>query len=300
VSAPSDRRPPIAAAGGVVWRQDGDDLLVSLVHRPRYQDWTLPKGKPRADEQLLRAAVREVAEETGAVVEVGRRLAPVEYPLSDGGRKRVSHWTMRYLQGEHQPGPEVDAIRWLTVAEAAHRLTYPIDRAVLADFARIPVTTTTVLLMRHAKAGKRSHYPGDDRLRPLDRIGRRHARESVAMLACFRPQRILSADRVRCQQTVQPLADFLGLQVDSAPEFSDEGYLEDPAKSAAALGALADEPGTSLVCSQGEAIPGLLSDLLAVSNVSVDKLNARKGSVWALSLVAQRLVAADYYPHPNS
>lgn len=295
----STRTTPILAAGGVVWRQDGADLLVALVHRPRYDDWTLPKGKSQPDEQLLVAAVREIAEETGASVEVGRRLRPVEYPLTNGGHKRVSHWSMRYLTGEHVPGDEVDRMCWLTVAEATQRLTYPVDRAVLADFARIPPDTGTVVLMRHAKAGRRSEWKGEDRLRPLDKIGRRHAREVVPVLSGFGPRRVLAADRVRCEQTVQSLADRLDLKVESAPEFSDEAQARHPDQTLASVRALANEPGASVICSQGSAIPGLLADLDVPANRK-DRYPSRKGSIWVLSFLAGRVVAGDYYPHPNA
>jgi len=294
VTASTGRRSRTSAAGGVVWRQDGPHLLVALVHRPRYEDWTLPKGKVNGAEPLLLAAVREVAEETGAEVQVGRRLNPIEYRVGDG-RKQVTHWSMRYLDGDHQPSDEVDRVDWLTVAEATQRLTYPIDRVVLADFARLPADIATVLLMRHASAGKRSEFQGDDRLRPLDPTGRRHARASVRPLAAFRPARILAADRVRCEQTVAPLADQLGLPLRPAPEFSDEAFLAEPGRAVAALHRLAGEPGSTVICSQGDAIPGLLDELAAPAMPHV----ARKGSVWALSLVGRRVVAADYYSHPH-
>jgi phosphohistidine phosphatase SixA/8-oxo-dGTP pyrophosphatase MutT (NUDIX family) len=284
------------AAGGVVWRLDGPHLLAAVVHRPRYDDWTLPKGKVELGEPLLLTAIREVAEETGAQVQAGRRLSVVEYPIADGTIKRVSHWAMRYLAGEHVPNDEVDELRWLTVAEATQRLTYPIDRYVLAEFARVPADTRTVLLIRHAKAGKRSEYRGDDRARPLDKIGRRHAREAAEVLAAFAPQRVLSADLVRCQQTVQPLADRLGLPVQTTPEFSDEFYQREPARSRAALHHWAEQPGVTAICSQGEAIPGLLADLQAPAM----PYPARKGSLWVLSLLGRRVVSADYYPRPTS
>jgi 8-oxo-dGTP diphosphatase len=294
VTASTGRRVTTLAAGGVVWRQEGADLLVALVHRPRYDDWTLPKGKTGPNEQLLLAAVREVGEETGAAVAVGRRLAPIEYPLGDDGRKRVTHWAMRYLGGEHTPSEEVDRISWLTVAEATQRLTYPIDRVVLADFARFATVTSTVLLLRHARAGKRSQYQGDDRLRPLDKIGRRQARESVELLSAFRPERILTADRRRCEQTVAPLGERLGLPVLTVPEFADEAYLADPARTAESLYRHAEQVASTVICSQGSAIPGLLADLA----VPVEHHNARKGSLWVLSLAGRRPVAGDYYPHP--
>lgn len=290
------RTTPLLAAGGVVWRQDGRDLLIAVVHRPRYDDWTLPKGKTRSGEQLLVAAVREILEETGADVEVGRRLTPVEYLIGSGERKRVAHWSMRYLGGDHQPSAEVDEIVWLTVAEATQRLTYPVDRAVLADFARVPTPTRTLILMRHAKAGKRSEWKGDDRLRPLDKIGRRHAREVVPVLETFRPQRILAADRVRCEQTIAPLAAHLRLPVKPAPEFSDEAQDADPMRTLQSALALTRLPGSTVVCSQGSAIPGLLYEW----DVPSTDYPSRKGSIWVLSVLEERVVAADYYPHPNA
>jgi 8-oxo-dGTP diphosphatase len=290
----STRKPPATpAAGGVLWRADNGSLFIAVVHRPRYDDWTLPKGKLNPGEQPLLAAIREVWEETGARVEVGRRLATVEYPVGTQ-TKRVSYWAMRYLGGEHEPADEVDQIRWLTVTEATRLLTYPIDRGVLADFARLPATATTMLLVRHAKAGKRSEFRGDDRLRPLDKIGRRHARDSVRFLAAFNPQRVLAADRLRCEQTVLPLAKSLSLRVQIAPEFSDESFSEDPERTVKAFLTLAASPSNAVICSQGVAIPGLLQRLDAPA---VD-LPCRKGSVWSVAVHRGLVIAADYYPHP--
>ena len=284
------------AAGGVLWRQDADQLLVAVVHRPRYQDWTLPKGKLHAGEHPLVAAVREVEEETGAQVEVGRRLTSVEYPIGPDAIKRVSYWTMRYLGSRHRCDDEVDQLRWATVAEASQQLSYPADRGVLADFARLPSATRTLLLVRHARAGKRSDFCGDDRRRPLDKIGRRQAREAVPVLSAFAPQRVLAADRLRCEQTVAPLAERLGLQVSSRPALSDEGYQRDPAASLAVVRELLELPGTTLICSQGEAVPGLLAQL----GVPGAPHPARKGSAWALSIADRGVVAADYYPRPRA
>jgi 8-oxo-dGTP diphosphatase len=282
------------AAGGVVWRARANALEVAVVHRPRYDDWTLPKGKVGPGEQPLLAAVREVGEETGARVEVGRRLATVEYPVGPS-TKRVSFWAMRYLDGEHQPTDEVDEVRWLTVAEATQLMTYPIDRGVLSDFARLPAAATTVLLMRHAKAGKRSEFHGDDRLRPLDKIGRRQARDSVPFLLAFNPRLVFAADRVRCEQTVQPLAEALGQQLVVAPEFSDQAFIEDPQRTLKSFYSLAAGPFNIVVCSQGVAIPGLLQLIQAPAT----EFPCRKGSVWAVSVFRGSVIAADYYPHPT-
>lgn len=291
----SPRRKATPAAGGVLWRHDGPDLLVAVAHRPKYDDWSLPKGKLQPGEHVLAAAAREVCEETGARVEVGRRLACVEYPVDSNALKTVHFWAMRHRGGEHTANDEVDSLRWLTIAEAAKLMTYPIDRGVLADFARLPAETRTLLLVRHARAGKRSEYDGDDRLRPLDKVGRRDARALAPLLALFAPRRVLSADRVRCKQTVAPLADCLGLEVTSAPLLSDEGFAADPPQALGSVRSLMHEPGTSVVCSQGSAIPALLDEL----GVQSPRHPTRKGSAWALSTSRGAVVAADYYPRPK-
>jgi phosphohistidine phosphatase SixA/8-oxo-dGTP pyrophosphatase MutT (NUDIX family) len=281
-----------------VWRSDGPSLLVALVHRPRYDDWSLPKGKLEPGEHPLINSVREVAEETGSLVEVGRRLISVEYEFSESV-KRVHYWAMRHVGGNHTPSKEVDEVRWLPADEASCLLSYDVDRDVLADFARYPAVTTTVLLIRHAKAGKRSAFAGVDQLRPLDKIGRRQARDAVALLTAFGPQRILAADRVRCEQTVEPLATRLALPIVSAPEFSDEAYAEHPQAAVRSLTALLNGPDASVVCSQGVAIPGLLQALEVPRGRHSGPYSCRKGSVWALTWAAGADIKADYYSHPG-
>lgn len=131
---------PIEAAGGVVWRRDPDtnDIEVCLVHRPRYDDWTLPKGKLDAGESHEAAAEREVMEETGYRVRVGRPIGETTYAKNDRGRIRpkvVRYWSMEAVGGDFSPGAEVDEVAWLTIADATRRLTFEHDRALLTRFA---------------------------------------------------------------------------------------------------------------------------------------------------------------------
>ena len=289
--------PVIPAGGGVVWRNDGDgrNLQVALVHRPRYDDWTLPKGKLIDGEYPLLGAVREVAEETGARVAVGRRLLTVSYPIEQN-TKRVSYWSMRYLSGEHEPGSEVDDIRWLDPASAADALSYAQDRQVLQEFQSKPAATALLLLVRHAKAGKRSAYRGEDSLRPLDRIGRRQARHLMTVLQTFAPVNVLAADLVRCEQTVRGLAERLSVEVTSAPAVSDAAFAEDPKRATKFLRELAAQGGVSVICSQGDAIPGLLDRMQIPAKPPYP---SRKSSFWALSILDDQVIAADYYPRPS-
>jgi 8-oxo-dGTP pyrophosphatase MutT (NUDIX family)/phosphohistidine phosphatase SixA len=282
--------PPIAAAGGVIWRGRHGDLEVALVHRPRYDDWSLPKGKLREGESELAAAVREVGEELGATVAVSRRVGRVRYDVG-AARKTVSYWAMQYLHGEFSATDEVDEVEWLAPAKARKRLTYSLDRAVLADFAALPVPDSVILLVRHAKAGKRSDWRGDDAFRPLDEVGLRQAERLTQLLICFAPDQVISADRTRCVQTVQPLADRLGLTVRVDRIFADESYEASPSTTQTAVLALAKPGWVSVICSQGLTIPSLVETLGTGGTPS----DTRKAAAWALSLVDGDVIAADYY-----
>jgi 8-oxo-dGTP pyrophosphatase MutT (NUDIX family) len=137
----------VRAAGGVVWRAGAGGVVeVVLVHRPRYDDWSLPKGKVDDGETWLQAAVREVDEETGFAVEVGPLLGDVTYPVPRRGAHRaggpvtkvVRYWSLRAVGGAFAPNDEVDEVRWLPPEDAAGLLSYDLDRDVLAWFLRLP------------------------------------------------------------------------------------------------------------------------------------------------------------------
>ena len=118
----------VQAAGGVVVR----DGRVAVVHRPKYEDWTLPKGKLDPGEGFEEAALREVEEETGFRCELRRELPSTSYRDSKDRPKVVRYWEMTPAAGEFVPNSEVDELRWLTPDEAAGLLTYDRDREVLA------------------------------------------------------------------------------------------------------------------------------------------------------------------------
>jgi len=125
----------VRAAGGVVWRHGPQGVEVLVVHRPRYDDWTFPKGKREpADATDERTAVREVEEETGLRCVVGHELTASSYRDRKGRRKDVRYWEMTVAGGTFTPNAEVDEIRWLAPAEARDQLSYELDREVLASF----------------------------------------------------------------------------------------------------------------------------------------------------------------------
>jgi len=287
----------ILAAGGVLWRPVATGIELCFVHRPRYDDWSLPKGKLHADELPLAGAVREVTEETGTHPVVGRRLPTQHYELGPD-RKYVEYWAMTPTDGTFVATDEVDSLRWVSPADAVTTLTYDRDRTLVARFAAEPVPTATVLLVRHAKAGSRSSWSGDDVLRPLDATGRAQAAGLRRALPWFGPRRVLSPDLLRCVQTVEALAADLGVPVEPEPALTEEAYEKDPQRGLdRLLAAAAGDERVVVVCSQGGVIPDMVGKLAAEHGVRLPggKVPARKSSAWALSFRDSALVAADYY-----
>jgi 8-oxo-dGTP diphosphatase len=272
---------------------------VAVVHRPRYDDWTLPKGKLDRGETVPQAAVRELAEETGFDVVLGRHLNTVRYSV-DGAAKQVDYFAARVIGGQFEPNEEVDELRWLTVPQAREILTYPQDVAVLAEFTRLPPETTSVLLVRHAKAGKREGWHGPDSQRPLSPAGRRQAAALHDMLPLFGAGSMHSAPPERCVQTIAGLAQDLGRTVVLEPSLGEQDYSGDPVAGQRRLLDLLAGEGTPVVCSQGGVIPALISALAKQSGLDLPEVRAKKGSLWVLSFVhpGPELIAADYWPSP--
>ena len=180
-----------------------------------------------------------------------------------------------------------------------NQLGYPHDRKVLRRFAKYPVDTQTVLIVRHGTAGSKSRYKGDDRKRPLDKHGRAQAESLVGQLLAFGAGELYAADRVRCHQTLEPLAEELGV---THPQRAgvDRGGLFRRIASAARQRVLeiAAAGGTPVICTQGKVIPDLIAWWCDRDGVRPDKSRNRKGSTWVLSLSEGRVVAADHIGSP--
>ncbi len=298
----------IRAAGGLLWRPPAsgatgpEDHEVAVVHRLRYDDWSLPKGKLGGREEPLLAAVREVGEETGRLVRVGRRLSTVRYDVGDLA-KAVQYWAMRDAgplgTGEIGDVDEVAALEWLPGRALTERLTYADDRSVLEAFRRSPEVTSLVVLVRHARAGKRTEWDGDDRLRPLDPRGAAQAAALARLLEVFGPTGVFAAPRTRCEQTVGPLAARLDLPVTSVPELTDEAFEADPHGAVEAVTRVATSTPVAVICSQGTALPGVLEDWLPPRVLStVRSTETRKAAWWVVGVRAGLPVWVDRYDRP--
>ena len=288
---------PVRAAGGVLWRPaaTGDAIEICVVHRPQLRDWTLPKGKLHGHEHSLVAATREVLEETGVRGHPQLRLPEVSYVMENGIGKTVDFWLMRAdaAAGVAVADPtEVDEVMWLSPAAAMERLTDASYARLVEQVAAMPPVTALTVLVRHAHAGERKAWSGNDALRPIDEQGQIQAEGLAELAALFEPQRLYAATPLRCKQTVQPLADKLDLPIVTDSAFAEPADLvELPAKVRVATGRLAElrAGATAVVCSQGKVIPPLLAGLRATDDASEYK--TPKGGGWLLTWSGDRLLA---------
>jgi 8-oxo-dGTP diphosphatase len=267
----------VRAAGGVLWRPADGGPEVAVVHRPKYDDWSLPKGKLNKDEPHLVAALREIREETGYTGRAGWSLGETSYATRDRGEtvpKTVRWWAVRADAGAFMPNDEVDELRWLT-PEAALDL---LDGAEpLRRWASVPVDSAQLLLVRHATAGDSSNWDGPDELRPLDSNGRAQTELITRVLACYRPVRIVTAPPLRCVDTVRPLAQQLGLPVEPDPLIGEDNA---PSRPVVHLVSLAVAGETVVVCSQAAVLQPVLQALAP----DLGEAGVRKGSVWSVVL----------------
>jgi 8-oxo-dGTP diphosphatase len=287
---------PVRAAGGVVWRPAAGGPSVCLVHRPRHDDWSLPKGKLTAGEPTLVAAVREVLEETAVRAAPQVRLPSVSYWVGEGLPKTVDYWSMRELSAaEFTPNDEVDELRWLPVTEAARLLTYAHDGDVLRAFHALPSVSATVTLIRHAEAGDRRAWRGPDSARPLEPEGERQGAALANLLALFAPERLVSASPRRCLQTLAQLADRLDLPIEVDTAFDETPATPDGATAAAHLVARARSAPSTVVCGQGGSIAPAVAHLLG-DEQNVSRYHTPKAAGWLLAFAGAAVAGSDRLP----
>jgi 8-oxo-(d)GTP phosphatase len=283
---------PIEAAGGLIARASPDGPRVLVVHRPRYDDWTFPKGKNEAGEESIDAAIREVAEETGQQPRPVSMVGETPYPV-DGTKKVVRWYGMRAQQPmPFTPNEEVDEIRWLTTEEAPALLSYDHDRKLLerVDLEAL-LTTGTLYLVRHGSAGDRHAWTGDDQARPLSGKGDLQALGLVKTLKERPLEAIFTSPYVRCVQTIRPLAEATGLEIVEHPALAEgEG-----GKATREL--VRELAGTNAVlCSHGDVIPALIEWMVDKGMGLKSEYDWKKGSTWEIEIRAGVFHKGRYLP----
>ena len=287
----ASRRPPVLAAGALVWRLKNDKLQVLVVHRPRYDDWSFPKGKAEPGESMVLTAIREVAEETGRQIVLGRYLGKARRRLVSGRKKRTLYWAAQVLP-EAGPGEglraavkpaskrEIDKVRWWKVEKAARKLTHADDKRLLARlvdwYESRQLQVHSLVLVRHAKAVSRATWGygiNSEITRPLVMgRGQAQARDVAALLSAYGVGELVSSPWKRCVDTLPPYAHGCGLDLRSDEAFTEISALTAPELMQAsfrdllergsaldgppepeAVGPQGREPGLALV---GQAGPG--------------------------------------------
>jgi phosphohistidine phosphatase SixA/8-oxo-dGTP pyrophosphatase MutT (NUDIX family) len=281
----------VRAAGGVVLRATSAGPEVLVVHRPRYDDWSLPKGKLGSGERYREGALREVWEETGLRCRPGPQVGSARYRDAKGRDKRVRYWVMRIEDGvAFKPSHEVDEIRWMRLERACSILSYEHDRRVVEAAGAL---CTPLYLVRHAKAGSRAQWVGDDHDRPLTGKGHRQASGLVATMAGRPVGRIVSSPSLRCVQTVEPLA------ADRALEIERVSWLGEGTPTRTALARVGAQPGPAVLCSHGDVIPAVVGALLDEGVPSQGPVAWKKGATWVVERPAGFPAAVWYEPPPR-
>jgi 8-oxo-(d)GTP phosphatase len=225
--------PDVVAAGAVVIRKArsgrGKRHEVLLVHRPRYDDWSFPKGKLDRGEHVTACAVREVEEETGLRIRLGPPLPDQQYPVA-AGLKTVHYWVARVLGDDdvrrYVPNSEIDRVAWVPWDKVPGRLTYEHDRETLASARPLRRRTRALVVLRHAEASPRKAWRGDDRRRPLAGEGPAQAERLVPVLAAYDISLLVSSSSTRCVQTLAPYARETWTDVHERDGLSEEDASE--------------------------------------------------------------------------
>jgi 8-oxo-dGTP pyrophosphatase MutT (NUDIX family)/phosphohistidine phosphatase SixA len=288
----------VRAAGGVVWRTFRGKRQVLIVHRPAYDDWSLPKGKLDAEESEAQAAIREVTEETSVTAGLGPDLGTVTYTDAQGRPKIVRFWQMQVRNGKPAPANEVDDVAWVTFDEAAVRLSYLREREVLRRFQPPPAPGEPVIIhmVRHTKAGDRTLWTGPDTQRPLTDLGHRQADAIASAHHKVPVAKLLSSPSLRCTQTLKPLARRRDLAVETTDT------LAEGADPAVALALLAEQAraGSFVASTHGDVMMLGIEALLDQGvRLRGNKVAFKKGCTWELTVVDGTYTGARYRRPPK-
>ncbi len=285
----------IRAAGALLWREiAAGEIEIALVHRPRYDDWSLPKGKIDEDETALACAYREVFEETGIKARFTRQLGSVEYE-DNGAQKRVKYWVAQALGASvFVANEEVDQLRWLKPTDSIELATHQSDKEMIERFLEIAEPTDTLIILRHTKALERGDWDGDDSLRTLNENGLAQAKSLINHLAPFAIDEIYTSDFTRCVQTVSPLGESRGLVVSKVPSLNEATFESDPERSISFANALKQDERNILICSHNPVIPTMLRGILNTKLKNKDLIKLEPGDAWLVHRVKGEIVALDY------
>jgi 8-oxo-(d)GTP phosphatase len=282
------------AAGALLWRENSElKIEIALIHRPRYDDWSLPKGKIEEGESSLRCAFREVIEETGITPQFGRELGSVEYK-EPAGLKRVKYWAAKALTDEFLANEEVDEIKWLNPADALALGTHVSDKTIIKNFLTQEPRTDTLIIVRHTKALERGDWDAEDSKRTLDERGITQSEQLIQHLEPFGIDEIYSSNYIRCVQTVTPLAQSRGLKITEIPNLNEANFEFDPERAISFANAVKQDEKNILICSHNPVIPTMLRGILNTKLKNKDLIKLEPGDAWIVHRVRGEIVGLDF------
>lgn len=291
----------ILAAGALVWRKSKEKKIeIAVIHRPKYNDWTIPKGKVELNESSIACAYREVIEETSIETEFGMYLGEVKYQSLDGP-KQVSFWSAQVVkENTFTPNSEVDEIKWVEAAKAAKFLSLESDKEILSKFNKLKYESKPLVLLRHAKALSRDEWQGDDDDRPLDSLGQMQAKRLLSIYQAFNLEQIHTSDAIRCYDTVEPMAKALGLRLEVSNNLSESAFKKDKEDAFDYARDLIKSDKRALLCSHNPILPKVLNKLTKKSDVESDEEKLYPADAWVIHRIGKEVIQIDRINAPTT
>ena len=257
----------VYAAGAVCWRMSKGEIELAMVYRTKHKDWTFPKGKVDPGELLPETAVREIEEEAGIRIRLGRKLAVIDYELASGETKEVHYWVSKVkdsaiAKSKFTPNDEIEKVEWFTAKKATKQLTYNHDRELLAKtlefYDQGELETRGLVILRHTSATPRASWAGEEAKRPLLPEGRQQAKRLVSLLDAYGPKRLVTSPWTRCQQTVAPYSKKTKRTLIERSQLTELATERGPRKPKNVIEDTFGQTKNALICSHRPALPTIL------------------------------------------
>ena len=267
----------------MIWRKRDNQIQIALVHRPRYDDWSLPKGKQDLGESLIACAYRETLEETNLKVSFGPYIGDIEYFVAEG-LKKVYYWSARLADDspEFHPNEEVDLLEWQSLEDAIEKSTRDSDREIIEKFVNTPFDSYPLIMLRHAKALAREEWQGEDEDRPLEQLGQQQARRMLSLYQVYGLTQIHTSDAVRCHDTVEQMAHALKISLTITNKVSEYTWKKNKEKAIDYAKDLIKVNEPVILCSHNPVLPRMMEKLTKKIDFDYPSNKLEPGESWIL------------------
>jgi Phosphohistidine phosphatase SixA len=278
----------IFAAGVVCWREERGKITFALVHRERYDDWGFAKGKQDPGEELCETAVREVEEELGLKIKLGRKISTIHYQVGSGEDKEVHYWASKVTdktlkKNRFVPNEEISMVEWHEPKSALKLLSYPHDKALLKEVLELAqekeLETRALIVLRHAKATPRSDWSKGEKSRPLLPLGAQQAERLVSQLSSYGPKKLITSPWKRCKDTVVPYAKFSNRTLLERSQLSEYTAEQNPKKAKRLIEDIFEGSLSSLICTHRPALPKVLEAIAVHARVDLKPVIAEASTL---------------------